>query len=87
MNTLRELGPSAAQTIADTCARTRQWASDLLNRLLKQNREFRTEGRPILYYLPGQDEDLPAGTTPEQQPTTRLQLVEATEPQAGTLAA
>src|SRR5262249_16494485 len=44
---IRTLGPSDAETVGANCGRTRQWASDWLNRAVDQGRVIREGNRPI----------------------------------------
>jgi len=49
-----DLGATDAETVGRHCNRTRQWASDWLNRAVEQERLVRRVGRPNIYALPGQ---------------------------------
>jgi hypothetical protein len=51
---IRDLGPVDAETIGDHCGRTRQWASEWLNRAVEQEKLIRSGTRPILFSLSGQ---------------------------------
>ena len=52
VSTVSETGPASAQQVADRCSRTRQWASDWLNRATDQGKLTRTAGRPLEFALP-----------------------------------
>ncbi len=54
VSVVREIGPAHAETVGHHCSRTRQWASDWLNRAVDDRKLERTESRPILYSVPGQ---------------------------------
>jgi hypothetical protein len=54
VSAVRELGSSTADTVAEYCKRTRQWASDWLNRAVEREILQRSGNRPVIYSLPGQ---------------------------------
>jgi hypothetical protein len=54
VSAIRELGPSTAETVGEYCRRTRQWASDWLNRAVDQGLLQRSGTRPVIYSIPGQ---------------------------------
>jgi hypothetical protein len=54
VSAVRQLGPSTAEGVAEYCHRTRQWASDWLNRAVDKQMLQRAGNRPIIYSLPGQ---------------------------------
>jgi hypothetical protein len=51
---LRENGPMDAETVGGYCNKTRQWASDWLNRAAEQEKVVRSGNRPVMYSLPEQ---------------------------------
>jgi hypothetical protein len=51
---IRERGPSQAEGVGEHCHRTRQWASDWLNRAVDQGRLERHGDRPVVFHFPGQ---------------------------------
>jgi len=62
---IRELGPVDAETVGRHCGKTRQWASDWLNRAVEQDKLVRRGTRPILYSLPGQPPETTVAITQE----------------------
>jgi hypothetical protein len=54
VSAIRELGPATAEAVGEYCHRTRQWASDWLNRAVDQGSLQRSHGRPVIYSVPGQ---------------------------------
>jgi hypothetical protein len=54
VSAVRELGPATAEAVGEYCRRTRQWASDWLNRAVDQGLLQRTRTRRVIYSLPGQ---------------------------------
>lgn len=61
-----DLGPTDAESVGNHCNRTRQWASDWLNRAVERERLVRRDGRPIIYALPGQLDETVVDFRPEQ---------------------
>lgn len=62
ISAVRDLGPSEAEAVGLHCVRTRQWASDWLNRAVGEGKLARTGNRPVLFSLP---EEQPAVTRME----------------------
>ena len=55
VSAVAELGPSTADAVAEYCNnRTRQWASDWLNRAVDRGMLVRSGSRPVIYSVPGQ---------------------------------
>jgi len=54
VSAVRDAGPASADTVADACHRTRQWASEWLNRAVEIGRLHRQGTRPVLFSLPEQ---------------------------------
>jgi hypothetical protein len=66
---VEELVVATAEQVANRCGKTRQWASDWLNRAVEQGKVERSGNRPVLFNIPGQ-----------QPPQTK---VEIPNPQGG----
>src|SRR5882762_6780371 len=62
---IRDLGPVDAETVGDHCGKTRQWASEWLNRAVEQEKLNRTGTRPILFSLPGKPPETRVDITAE----------------------
>ena len=62
---IRERGPSAAEAVGEYCHRTRQWASDWLNRAVDQDRLVRNGNRPVIYSFPGEPSEATVNVTPD----------------------
>lgn len=66
VSAIRELGPSTADAVAEYCnKRTRQWASEWLNRAVEKGMLERAGNRPVIYFLPGQPPETRVNVTPD----------------------
>jgi hypothetical protein len=67
LSALEEIGPADAEAVGERCRRTRQFASDWLNKAVEQGKAIRSGHRPVVFSLP---EQVPPTTTvqvPTQQ--------------------
>lgn len=65
VSVVREHGAADAETVAERCRKTRQWASEWLGRAADQGRLNRRGGRPVIFYLPAQPPETRVNVTPE----------------------
>jgi hypothetical protein len=63
---VRDIGPVSAEAVGDHChGKTRQWASEWLNKAVDQGKLMRSGNKPVLYSLPGQAASTRVDINPE----------------------
>jgi AAA domain len=55
---IRDLGSTDAETVGNHCGKTRQWASDWLNKGAESQKLVRRDGKPVIFSLPGQPPEM-----------------------------